>query len=204
MDYEKSMEFENDNNFEDNEKSQMDMFGKTLRPSSFEPPKPKSRSSSVQSSQRNRLASSSNFQLSTKNKNFMSSNFDLKSAMASTNDFKYMGDQFKVGQINPNLQSSTEKHFQKLYGKKLGYLYENTRYLNMTLTPSMSQTNDSKWNGIQFRMGQFTNPDGIGMTFEQRFQKMFKTKLDMLTPKPKPMQLTYEELKQMHEFLKPK
>lgn len=195
------MEFEQDDFNNTHDQAQLEMYTKTLRASSTEPPKPKSRASSIHSIKR--VASSTDFQRSTlykrPNSTFMGSSSNFAS-LTSTNDFKYMGDQFKVGKTNPNLQSSCEKRFQKLYSKQLSYLYTNSQ---RSLIPEIN--NDNKYTGMQFRMGKFTSPAIADSTptYEQRFQAMFKPRLEVLKPKPKPRSLTYLELKELHSSLLP-
>jgi hypothetical protein len=40
-----------------------------------------------------------------------------------TNELKYVGDQFIVGKVNPNLQATHEIRFQKLYSARLKKLH---------------------------------------------------------------------------------
>ncbi len=203
MQLEKSMEFDQGQDFFTNSqdhKAQMDMYAKTLRASSTEPPRTKSRSPSIKSIQR--VASSSDFQKTTLFKrapnSLMSSSSNF--ALTSTNDFKFMGDQFKVGKFNPNLSSTCEQHFQKLCSKRLSYLYKNT---SRSMLPEV--TNDNKFTGMQFRMSKFASPVVASAcpTYEQRFQATFKSKLEVLKPKAKPRSLTFAELKQLHVNLLP-
>lgn len=199
MDFEKSMEFDQDHHFSGDQ--QNESFTKTIRSSSFEPKK--SRSASFSSSTR-RLANSADF------KKRSTSNLNNNFALHSTNDFKYMGDQFKVGKTNPNAISHTEQMFQRLYKKKLQYLYEpkyiNYNILQTTQRPD-SYTNDAKYSGIQFRTGKFASSavhdknDGSDLTFEQKFQMMFKQKLGRLAPNQTNKCISYTDLKKMHENL---
>lgn len=200
--FEKSMEFGQEQNFND-EDEHNEMLTKTIKTpiSVATSPTPRVRSNSASS---RKLASSTQlFRHKNGSANHLASTNNF--ALQSTNDFKYIGNQFKVGRIDPGLMSSCEKHFLKLNQKKLAYLYENNKYLNCSLSPRSSASNDDKWKGLQFRMGKFGSSaagEG-GMTFEQRFQGLFRQKLDLLKPKPRSGWPSYAELRHMHDKLLP-
>ncbi len=194
---EKSMEFNEEE--VDEAEQQQQLYAQTIRASSAEPSRQIKRSSSL-TSQTRRLANSENFHKRTTNTT-SSNNFNF--ALHSTNDFKYIGEQFKVGKINPCLQSTSEKLFQKMYKDKLSKLYDSSKNLNSPVSPRT--TNDDKWRGMQLRMGTFQSPNVSepGMPFEQKFQTLFRHKLDLLKPKNIKSFPSYMELKQTHEYLLP-
>jgi len=49
--------------------------------------------------------------------------FDKTEAKFLTNDFKYTGDQFKVGKIDPKIESPVEKRFKRLFTERLKKLH---------------------------------------------------------------------------------
>ena len=113
-----------------------------------------------------------------------------------------MGEQFKVGKVNPNQLSRTELIFQKLYSKKLKYLYElnnDKLRLKSSTSSNLIMTNDLKQKGMQFHTGKFANAATPEFSFEQRFQQVFKEKLEKLMPVYKPKTLSYHELKELHQ-----
>ena len=130
---EKSMEFNEEE--VDEAEQQQQLYAQTIRASSAEPSRQIKRSSSV-TSQTRRLANSENFHKRTTNTT-SSNNFNF--ALHSTNDFKYIGEQFKVGKINPCLQSTSEKLFQKMYKDKLSKLYDSSKNLNKQLVNTLAE-----------------------------------------------------------------
>jgi len=57
-------------------------------------------------------------------------------SLIMTNDLKYVGNQFVVGKVNPNLQSTHEIRFQKLYSARLKKLHINKSKEQRPLTMS--------------------------------------------------------------------
>ncbi len=185
---------------DENEKQQNKHYSDIIRASSTEPHTQIKRSLSAVSQTR-RLADSVDFKKKSSGTLRASSNFNF--ALHSTNDFKYIGEQFKVGKINPNLQSTSEKLFQKMYSHKLSYLYNRLNQSNIAMSPRVS--NDDKWRGMQFRMGKFQSPVVAqpAIPFEQKFQALFKDRLDVLKPKSFRTYPSYMDLKQTHDILLP-
>ena len=139
------------------------------------------------------------------------------------NEFKYIGEQVKVGKFDPNTRSFNENIFQKYYQKRLAESEKKKNRPSSALSqksainPALVFTNDLKHKGTQFRHGQYistidltkTNGKTVctaasltnEVTFEERFQKVFTPRLEKLMPKQQAKTLSYFELKELHERL---
>lgn len=141
---------------------------------------------------------------------------NLSTYLSSVNDLKYIGDQFKVGKLDPNLKSSHERRFQKMYNSRLKKLkinesakidpastlsdYKRTKDPKFLLDPRFTLTNELKFTGQQFKVGKL-DPKIISPA-EKRFQERFKSQLKNLLPNPNtPRKLDYTELKDIQNKL---
>jgi hypothetical protein len=60
--------------------------------------------------------------------------FDKTEAKFLTNDFKYTGDQFKVGKVDPKIESPVEKRFKRLFSERLKKLHPDEGKAPIPLT----------------------------------------------------------------------
>lgn len=151
------------------------------------------------------------------------SNFSLANPhLCSVNDFKYMGDQFKMGKFDPNSKPSHEVRFQKMWKTKLDKLTSSTSNLaiysprkdidvvkaynrtkNDQLLSHAFNLNDFKYTGNQFKVGKF-DPK-MQTTTEKRFQNLYCKRLEKLKPNLAELQkikpLNYQDLKEIHSQL---
>lgn len=132
----------------------------------------------------------------------------INSYLTSVNDLKYIGEQFLVGKVNPNQKSLTEARFQKMWESKLKKLKSTPNLFSMSTASlhaasGLFNTNDVRHTGNQFKVGK-VDPKLVP-TCEQRFQKMFKSRLRVLKPDWEQIQtqkpLAFEDLKEMHNRL---
>ncbi|CAF0947536.1 unnamed protein product [Brachionus calyciflorus] len=136
--------------------------------------------------------------------------------LSSINDMKYLGDQFIIGKINPNLKSPFECKFEKRFQNTLKKLtnnpnkldrnqiladYKRTKDLKVLLVPRFMLTNELKFTGDQFKVGKLDQK--IQSPFEKRFQERFKSQLKMILPNPDRTShlLKLSELKSIHDSL---
>ena len=204
------------------QEEQNEIYAKTLKQSSLDDEKDTKKSPLGSTS---RLNSATKRPVSARSTNFQSNKTSKprsKSSLSahdpylrSVNDLKYVGDQFIVGKVDPNLKQPHEIRFLKLNSARLKKLKGDTgsaKNLPQSLSQFMQSkdpkildggtmrflTNDLKYAGNQFKVGK-VDPK-MTSVFEQRFQKRFGQKLQVLLPDQakSPRPFTYEELKQMH------
>ncbi len=74
------------------------------------------------------------------------SNFSLEfNPLQSVNDLKYVGDQFRLGKLDPNAKPNWEVRFQKMYSSRLRKLHMSPRSGDPTQSLSeFRKTNDPK------------------------------------------------------------
>ena len=140
--------------------------------------------------------------------------------LRSLNDFKYVGDQFIVGKVDPKMKSTHELRFQRLHSARLKKLRSDapTSSTSRNLLETMNKfrqsgdrklfdkteekffTNDFKQTGNQFLVGKI-NPK-LESPVEIRFKKQFAERLKKLLPdESKALRpLTYQELKELHSM----
>lgn len=195
----------------------------TNEPIKKEPPKPTQR----QSIRPPTSSRSLNFTNNTNKLTRSCSNFSLANPhLCSVNDFKYMGDQFKVGKIDPALKASHEIRFQKMWKPRLEKLTNSSsstsmsallstprkdidvvkdykRTKNDALLSTGFNLNDFKFTGNQFRVGKI-DPK-LQTTTEKRFQSAYRKRLEKLMPNWEDVKqvkpLNYQELKEIHNQL---
>lgn len=195
----------------------------TSEPIKKEPPKPTQR----QSIRPPTSSRSLNFTNNTNKLTRSFSNFSLANPhLCSVNDFKYMGDQFKVGKIDPARKANHEIRFQKMWKPRLEKLTNSTsstsmsallstprkdidvvkdykRTKNDALLSTGFNLNDFKFTGNQFRVGKI-DPK-LQTTTEKRFQSAYRKRLEKLMPNWEDIKqvkpLNYQELKELHNQL---
>lgn len=142
--------------------------------------------------------------------------------LTSINDLKYLGDQFVVGKMNPNLKQPHEERFQKMFQARAKKLMpknnltssslnrfdlsdfkrtKDPKTLPSDLTLKYSLTNDMKYIGEQFKVGKLTKDVS---PFERKFQEKFKNQLKYLMPSQSklPMRpLNFDQLREVHNSL---
>lgn len=144
--------------------------------------------------------------------------------MHSINDFKHIGEQFKVGKPNPNNKAPHEIRFKKMWESRTKKLASSSQSAPMTPSPlkpnpsvvgdykrtkdtrllaNSFHLNDFKFTGDQFKVGR---PDPkVQNPVEKRFQAMFKKRLEVLSPRwdevKKTKSLSFHEMKELHNQL---
>ncbi len=149
------------------------------------------------------------------NLSFISS---LDPYLKSVNDLKYIGDQFKVGKLDPSLKQPHEIRFEKMFQSRLKKLtqpcsprysvneqliseFKRTNDPKLQVDPHFNLTNELKYTGSQFKVGKLDSK--LQSPFEKRFQERFKSHLKVLqTSNNKvPTTLSYADLKELQAKL---
>lgn len=213
-----SIEKDHDDEEHTERSEQQDLYEKTLKSASIEK---RSRASSMHSNRPNSpaVSRSTNFESkpAKKKSNVNLSLISIKDPYLTTiNDMKYLGDQFLVGKLNPNLKSPFESRFEKRYTRTLNKLkastdktdsneilseYKRNANANVKLDPQFTLTNELKFTGKQFNVGKM-DPK-LKSPFEKKFQERFKSHLKVLAPNSKRMvpNLQFDDLKRIHNSL---
>lgn len=148
--------------------------------------------------------------------------FHANPHLVSVNDFKYVGDQFKVGKPDPNKKLPHEVRFQKMWQPKIVKL-TSTSTTNLSFTPrkdtdvvkeyritkddrlltNLFNLNDFKYTGNQFKVGKL-DPK-LQSPVEKRFQQAYKNRLMKLSPNwdeiKQIKRLNLHDLKEIHNQL---
>lgn len=138
--------------------------------------------------------------------------------LKSVNDLKYIGDQFKVGKLDPTLKQPHEIRFEKMFQSRLKKLtqpctprysvneqllseFKRTNDPKLQVDPHFNMTNELKYTGSQFKVGKLDTK--IQSPFEKRFQEKFKSHLKVLQTSSNkvPTTLSYADLKEIQAKL---
>lgn len=147
------------------------------------------------------ISRSVNFELKKKRLNSSSSSSKSRISdfyLSSVNEMKYIGEQFKVGRINPQAKSPFEERFEKRYAKTLKKLttnsnnfssnkilsdYRQTRDPKCLTDHQIFVVNELKYTDQQFKCGKM-DPRAKS-PFEERFEKRYAKTLKKMTANSK-------------------